>query len=258
MKITAREARLILILAGVAILVASYFLAYSSYMEKNEALESTNSELSAQIASLRAKVAQEQEMVDETRELNAETKEIIDLFPSYLKVENEIMNIVNIEDTTDAEVSNLTITDPLEMEIVLDDSEEGTASDTTDEETQLSEASAGILAAEDIGTGVVADTVGLYYMSTTVTYTASYDGMKDMLNYITENHDRWSIGTFSATFDSSTGELTGSMSYYCYFLFGTYKDYEVPTIDGIEHGTSNIFGTVSGGESSESEESTEE
>ncbi len=246
MKITAKEARLILILAGLAILVASYFLVYSSYMEKNEALESTNSQLSAQITSLRAKVAQEQEMVDETRELNAETKEIIDLFPSYLKVENEIMNIVNIEDTTDAEVSNLTITDPLELEIVLDDSEEtAAAADTTDGEASFSEASAGILTVEDIGTGVVADTVGLYYMSTTVTYTASYDGMKEMLNYITENHDRWSIGTFSATFDSSTGELTGSMSYYCYFLFGTYKDYEVPTIEGIEHGTDNIFGTMS-------------
>jgi hypothetical protein len=78
--------------------------------------------------------------------------------------------------------------------------------------------------------------------------------MKNMLNRIVSVQDKRSISSFSATFDNSTGEITGTLNFESYFIYGQEKDYEPADIPNIKHGTDNIFGSVD----YETEEETDE
>ncbi len=230
MKITKKEVRILLILVGVLALVLSYLYLYQPMTEENEALEKKNSNLSTEITALRAKIAQESEMVEETLAYNEASIEILEEFPSYLKVENEIMDIVSMESKVNVEIPSLSISDPavVTIDVTGNSSSKSALEDTT-----------------DIGNGELATICDLYSVTTTIAYNTTYDGMKEMITDVVSSENTRSVQTFSATFNSATGELTGTLSFDSYFIFGSYKDYLAPTVSDIDHGTENIFGTVS-------------
>jgi hypothetical protein len=195
-------------------------------MEKNTALESENATLSQKVDYLKSLVAKEEEYRSETERMNAEVAQMLVDFPSYLMIENEIMNVVDSEGVSNADIASVTVGDPALIDVAGSTTSESAGDGTT------------------TVTSSAAQQYSLFDMNTSISYTASYEGMKQLINFVAGDKDKHSVSTFTATLDNSTGYITGVMDYDAYFIYGQDKDYVSPDIPSINHGTENIFGST--------------
>lgn len=85
--------------------------------------------------------------------------------------------------------------------------------------------------------------VYVYKSPLTISFRTSYQGYKDMIDYIYSSSIKMSIADVSVSFDSETGNLSGSMVIHQYAMTGTEQQYEEPIFNVPNIGTSNIFGT---------------
>lgn len=83
-----------------------------------------------------------------------------------------------------------------------------------------------------------------YLNPVSITYEASYDGLKSIMDYINKNEERMNIREFSAAYNQETGKLTGNMLINRYSVSGLGKEYEPPVISNVKISTSNIFSSV--------------
>jgi len=252
MSISERDKKILIVFVGILIFALVYYFPIRSYTEDAEKLNTENVGLTAKLAELEAKVARESEIKAETTNYEADTLTLVAKFPSFLQVENEIMDIVGLEKELKVEVPLITVNTPVEMK----------GSDTPEAETTQAppqevateeapeaapeEASATEAPAAD-ETGVApaaANKYKLYDMSTNINYKGGYDSLKKFLDKIAKSTDKKSINSVSLTFDNKTGNLDGNIVYDSYFLAGSDRPYEEIITKTIRHGTKNIFGTV--------------
>lgn len=250
MSISERDKKILIVFVGILIFALVYYFPIRSYTEDAEKLNTENVGLTAKLAELEAKVARESEIKAETTNYEADTLAMVAKFPSFLQVENEIMDIVGLEKELKVEVPLITVNTPVEMK----------ASDTPEAETtEAAEAPQEVAteeAPEEASTteAPVADETGvapaaankykLYDMSTNINYKGGYDSLKKFLDKIAKSTDKKSINSVSLTFDNKTGNLDGNIVYDSYFLAGSDRPYEEIITKTIRHGTKNIFGTV--------------
>ena len=250
MSISERDKKILIVFVGILIFALVYYFPIRSYTEDAEKLNTENVGLTAKLAELEAKVARESEIKAETTNYEADTLAMVAKFPSFLQVENEIMDIVGLEKELKVEVPLITVNTPVEMK----------ASDTPEAETTEAAEAPQEVATEEAPeedstteapvadeTGVapaVANKYKLYDMSTNINYKGGYDSLKKFLDKIAKSTDKKSINSVSLTFDNKTGNLDGNIVYDSYFLVGSDRPYEEIITKTIRHGTKNIFGTV--------------
>ena len=250
MSISERDKKILIVFVGILIFALVYYFPIRSYTEDAEKLNTENVGLTAKLAELEAKVARESEIKAETTNYEADTLAMVAKFPSFLQVENEIMDIVGLEKELKVEVPLITVNTPVEMK----------ASDTPEAETTQAAEAPQEVATEEAPeedstteapvadeTGVapaVANKYKLYDMSTNINYKGGYDSLKKFLDKIAKSTDKKSINSVSLTFDNKTGNLDGNIVYDSYFLAGRDRPYEEIITKTIRHGTKNIFGTV--------------
>lgn len=252
MSISERDKKILIVFVGILIFALVYYFPIRSYTEDAEKLNTENVGLTAKLAELEAKVARESEIKAETTNYEADTLALVAKFPSFLQVENEIMDIVGLEKELKVEVPLITVNTPVEMK----------GSDTPEAETtqappqEVATEEAPEAAPEEASTteAPVADETGvapavankykLYDMSTNINYKGGYDSLKKFLDKIAKSTDKKSINSVSLTFDNKTGNLDGNIVYDSYFLAGSDRPYEEIITKTIRHGTKNIFGTV--------------
>ena len=252
MSISERDKKILIVFVGILIFALVYYFPIRSYTEDAEKLNTENVGLTAKLAELEAKVARESEIKAETTNYEADTLAMVAKFPSFLQVENEIMDIVGLEKELKVEVPLITVNTPVEMK-ASDTPEVAEAAEAPQEvateeapEASPEEASATEAPVAD-ETGVapaVANKYKLYDMSTNINYKGGYDSLKKFLDKIAKSTDKKSINSVSLTFDNKTGNLDGNIVYDSYFLAGSDRPYEEIITKTIRHGTKNIFGTV--------------
>jgi hypothetical protein len=252
MSISERDKKILIVFVGILIFALVYYFPIRSYTEDAEKLNTENVGLTAKLAELEAKVARESEIKAETTNYEADTLALVAKFPSFLQVENEIMDIVGLEKELKVEVPLITVNTPVEMK-ASDTPEVAEAAEAPQEvateeapEASPEEASATEAPVAD-ETGVapaVANKYKLYDMSTNINYKGGYDSLKKFLDKIAKSTDKKSINSVSLTFDNKTGNLDGNIVYDSYFLAGSDRPYEEIITKTIRHGTKNIFGTV--------------
>ena len=253
MSISERDKKILIVFVGILIFALVYYFPIRSYTEDAEKLNTENVGLTAKLAELEAKVARESEIKAETTNYEADTLALVAKFPSFLQVENEIMDIVGLEKELKVEVPLITVNTPVEMkgsdtpevaeaaeapqEVATEEAPEAdsaTDASTTDapvaDETEVAPAAA--------------NKYKLYDMSTNINYKGGYDSLKKFLDKIAKSSDKKSINSVSLTFDNKTGNLDGNIVYDSYFLVGSDRPYEEIITKTIRHGTKNIFGTV--------------
>ena len=76
-------------------------------------------------------------------------------------------------------------------------------------------------------------------------FQTTYQGFKELVDYINSNADNTIIDSVTVSSDSITGNLAGILVLKRFALTGTGKVYKTPVIDDINIGTDNIFGTDS-------------
>ena len=253
MSISERDKKILIVFVGILIFALVYYFPIRSYTEDAEKLNTENVGLTAKLAELEAKVARESEIKAETTNYEADTLAMVAKFPSFLQVENEIMDIVGLEKELKVEVPLITVNTPVEMkasdtpevaeapaapqEVATEEAPEDAS--TTDASTTEAPA-----ADETEVAPAAANKYKLYDMSTNINYKGGYDSLKKFLDKIAKSSDKKSINSVSLTFDNKTGNLDGNIVYDSYFLAGSDRPYEEIITKTIRHGTKNIFGTV--------------
>lgn len=218
MKLTKRDIGLLLGAFGVLIAVAVYSLVYTPYSEKTASLKSELATLKEQEARYQELAANQQFYKDEIERLNQENKALFDGFPADIQPETEIMYVVELEENVDIEVPSVNY---------------GTA-------TSLTGASETTEEGEVVSSGMM----DAYVVPMNLSYSASYQGLKDTITYTSNHQNRMVVDTVSAAYDSTTGQVTGSMTFNMYYVTGTDKVYEEPYVPHVQTGISNIFGTI--------------
>ena len=250
MSISERDKKILIVFVGILIFALVYYFPIRSYTEDAEKLNTENVGLTAKLAELEAKVARESEIKAETTNYEADTLALVAKFPSFLQVENEIMDIVGLEKELKIEVPLITVNTPVEMkdsdtpEAETTEATEAPQGVATEEAPEASDATEAPVADETGVAPAVANKYKLYDMSTNINYKGGYDSLKKFLDKIAKSTDKKSINSVSLTFDNKTGNLDGNIVYDSYFLAGSDRPYEEIITKTIRHGTKNIFGTV--------------
>ena len=252
MSISERDKKILIVFVGILIFALVYYFPIRSYTEDAEKLNTENVGLTAKLAELEAKVARESEIKAETTNYEADTLAMVAKFPSFLQVENEIMDIVGLEKELKVEVPLITVNTPVEMKS--SDAPEAETTEAAPQEVATEEAPEAAPEEASTTEAPVADETGvapavankykLYDMSTNINYKGGYDSLKKFLDKIAKSTDKKSINSVSLTFDNKTGNLDGNIVYDSYFLAGSDRPYEEIITKTIRHGTKNIFGTV--------------
>lgn len=248
MSISERDKKILIVFVGILIFALVYYFPIRSYTEDAEKLNTENVGLTAKLAELEAKVARESEIKAETTNYEADTLALVAKFPSFLQVENEIMDIVGLEKELKVEVPLITVNTPVEMKgsdtpeaETTEAAPQEVATEEAPEEASTTEAP---VADETEVAPAAANKYKLYDMSTNINYKGGYDSLKKFLDKIAKSTDKKSINSVSLTFDNKTGNLDGNIVYDSYFLAGSDRPYEEIITKTIRHGTKNIFGTV--------------
>ena len=248
MSISERDKKILIVFVGILIFALVYYFPIRSYTEDAEKLNTENVGLTAKLAELEAKVARESEIKAETTNYEADTLALVAKFPSFLQVENEIMDIVGLEKELKVEVPLITVNTPVEMkgsDAPEAETTEAPPQEVATEEAPEADSTTEAPVADDTEVApAAANKYKLYDMSTNINYKGGYDSLKKFLDKIAKSTDKKSINSVSLTFDNKTGNLDGNIVYDSYFLVGSDRPYEEIITKTIRHGTKNIFGTV--------------
>lgn len=281
MKISDSDKRLLIIFFAIVILACSYFFIFNKSMSKASELEATNDEDRIKVQQMETMEAALPQVKENIETMKQTQEEIIGKYPSDMKTEKVIETLQEIEEhSSDFHITDITFA--MHMPILGQgsttdassdtegDAASSTTGDTAGDTTGDTESDAGSDVTSDTAGSTTGDTAGDttgsttddstasassvegYYASVGIRYEASYAGLKEMIAYVNQFKDRTTIDQFSASFDDTTGKLTGEMKLNMYYLTNTGKDYVPPVFDFMPKGVNNIFGkTVAGSQSEE-------
>lgn len=215
------EIQLLLIVIGILVAVASWQLVYNNYQEKTEAVEAENETLSARLDQLEMLNAKQNEYIADTERMKEESDAIINRFPPGFRNEDIIMYLYNMELIDDNEVAISTISMAAENEIPY----------------------SGVL---NVDTYTLEDDgIKMFTNTNTLTFTTTYNGLKNVISYIYGISTRKSVASVSVS-ATDDGFLQGSIAMNFYCLTGTEFPYVETNILGVPTGTSNFFGVRNG------------
>ncbi|MBR5596414.1 MAG: hypothetical protein IKW30_03295 [Lachnospiraceae bacterium] len=239
-KITNREKNLFLILLGIVFVAVSYYFGYQTLKEETENLKKQNSALESQIEALENIEASKEQYVADTDEMQKTMVDIIEKFPADMISEDAILYMKNLEQMTGSYVNTVTI--PGKEYVEINAPQEADILKSIDDVT-------GVVAAYGyVNDGSIPDTDNMFLgkVESEVSYSVTYDGLKDIIEDIVEHEARKNIDNVSLVFNENTGNLAGSMTINYFTLSGTGKEYNQPTVTGLAHGIDCIFGELSG------------
>lgn len=238
MKIKKTDINLLIMLLGVLIAVAAYFLVFTAYNDKTAALESDNAVLQEEVDGLQELADHKQEYIDETARMNTEITDTMARFPAGVLPEDVLMYAYTLENTQSVYFESIAIDNASLVTVATDNAATGDAVESTE-------------VTEETGDTVVAsagmqDTVFLYSTPVTYGFKTTYRSIKEIMEGIVMGQDRMNLQDITISFDGSTGCLQGSMATNIYTMEGTGKYYELLDIPGIQLGVDDLFksGTV--------------
>lgn len=246
LKLSDSDKRLLVIFLAIIIVVCSYFFVFTKNMDKASEIEEQNDKDRATVQQMEAMEANLPQVRENIKELKQKEANIIARYPADLKTEKVIEILQSIEDNNNSDFHIKSISFLMGSPMIAPTAD-GTAEGSTDTaaaDTSSTEAASTETAASD-GTEAAAapsNPVSGYYATIGINYEASYTGLKDMIEYVNTYEDRMTISDTSASFDSETGGLSGTMTLNMYYLMNTGKEYIPPEFEGISKGVTNIFG----------------
>lgn len=232
MSISKKEINALIIVLGLGIAIAAWFLVASPNKEKTDALVAENATLKPKAEEYEAANARLDEYELGIAANEAEIGAILEGFPSDVQLEDVIMFWANIDKAypdvlrfKDLEIEEV---DPVAVTAIEDmNGVEPTADgEITDEDA------AKIIAGYK-----------LYELPEGLNFICTYEGLKKIFAYLQSQGNRCSLNQIEVEYDEETGALTGSFWVNQFFLEGTDKDYMPPFIPAVPKGQANVFHT---------------
>lgn len=229
-------------LIAIIVLVLAYMFGVSKNIQKHSELKEQNEILQAEVNELSQKKASIGEVEDEIASIDARMDELCKRFP-YRMTEQTVYAIMqDMMDKTGVECSSISIS-PNNLFFSTGLVPEGELSNNVKDDYLawgLEEPEE-----EESTEEPVLDLANLaaYETAVAIPFSGEYDQVKDMITYINEHENHMSMGPLSASFDSSTGLVSGSVTISMYSLLGNGETYSEPSIPSYEKGVDNIFGS---------------
>lgn len=249
---TKGQRNLLLFLLGVVILfVPIRFVALSNFDDRKE-LVSKKDEQQVYYNSLKAKDVNRDQYIKDTENYKKEYEAILAEFPSEIYQENTIMYLQGIKDEykfrfTDVSMGEeqlfYTLGTGAVGDATLDGAATGTASTDANTTAATTAATTETAAAGTDATAAVAGekNFNCYSASFPVTYSGSYQSVKDVVDYIEKSDFRMTVDSISIAFDEETGDYTGDMSFSEYAVTGGDRTTDQVNVN-VQTGKDNIFG----------------
>ena len=262
MNISMRDKKLLLMFSGVAVFGLGWFFGYRPQMEEAANIEAANKPLEERLSNLLELAGNRDFYISETENAQNKINEYVSKFPSDVKEENGIVLAQNIENSLGMQISNVGIAtkefvasiDGSTEEEIAEQNEtmsEQANSQTREQIDEIegtdSKAAEELQNASDIAAAQAdstSQTPVLYRTQDTLEFTGTYANLKDVVAYLAAQSGRLTIDNMNASYDTSTGYLTGSIVVNMFSMTGTGNTYTEPDAGQVAYGTSNLFGTL--------------
>ena len=258
-----KEKNLITILLGILFLVIAWFIVAAPLRERISVLKEENKTLQEKTQVYQGIYANLNSYESQIVTLEDTKKKIYDEYPIGITREDEVMFWADLENKfpEDISVSTLTMSATEEVSPVISDTQNTDSatdqtsgeSDEIPKETQETEAMTTEdetdTQSNDGSTQAVTNSseIHLYRAPIDFNFVSTYSGLKDMLSYIFSEGTKKSVDAINLSFDSATGNLSGTMTMNLYYMIGIDKQYQPLQIPPIQKGVKDIFHTVNGG-----------
>ena len=262
MNISMRDKKLLLMFSGVAVFGLGWFFGYRPQMKEAANIEAANKPLEERLSNLLELAGNRDFYISETENAQNKINEYVSKFPSDVKEENGIVLAQNIENSLGMQISNVGIAtkefvasiDGSTEEEIAEQNEtmsEQANSQTREQIDEIegtdSKAAEELQNASDIAAAQAdstSQTPVLYRTQDTLEFTGTYANLKDVVAYLAEQTGRLTVDNMNASYDTSTGYLTGSIVVNMFSMTGTGNTYTEPDAGQVAYGTSNLFGTL--------------
>ena len=219
MKISKHDQKLILVLLGLAVFLAAYFGICRNFNDKNADIKAQITQLQAEADALSAYSANQASYQDEINKIGTSISSELADYPSDVRSEDMIMYVTELEKNLDISVGGISIASP---EVVA----KFTVPKTVDGAYQL--------------VPVAAVRTGL-----TINCSMNYAQLKKLIDYVNTKSGKADISDVSVSYDSQSGDLSGSVTIDKYFISTADYTYTPTKIPSVETGTKDPFGTFS-------------
>lgn len=225
---------------GILAAIVVFFFVYRPYVEKTQALESQNIELLGALSKYQ-EIAENEEYYRETiGSYQEDTRTVISEYAYGLIREDQIMYIANLENRfgRDIQVNYFNMGDDMEIPYGAEGTAEAVDAAAADA-ANVTQTSNSFQEPVPVDNGI-----RMFENPIEFGYEASYEGIKDILDYISGVGTKKNITSVNLTFNSTNGMLNGSIHMNQYYLTGTDGAYATTTIPSMQIGVENIFGTI--------------
>ncbi len=204
-SISDSELKLIVVLVVMVCLATAYFFGFNKGMNNAKEIEEECVAIQSEIDSLQVMINNRVNTEKETEAYKTRMKEVIEKYPVDIPEEKALYLLQKIQNETDIEVLSLSYLGS-NMKV-------------------------------NNGNGIAG-----YYDEVAIVLKADYVSYKAFMSYVSSYPDRMNIDNSNISYDTETGDISGSATIRMYYLTGTGKEYEeIPDFE-IENGVSNIFG----------------
>ena len=230
------QKRAVLIIAGLLILICTFFFLYQPNTDKVMEIERETAQYHRQINYLSTLQLKVNDMKQKTPDLQKEMTSYMKKFPSRMTQQKAIYNVYRMMVKTGIRVSAI---NPgveqtfLNAGAVVDTATSNTTENATEGAIEL-----------DPETEVPVHQMVGKVTPYEITVSGTLKQIEKALDWISLNKEHMSTTNISLTYDTSTGKLSGTITVNYFAMNGNGVPYKDPDIQGIMIGSKNIFGTV--------------
>lgn len=217
LKVSERDKKLLIVVMAVLIMALAYFFGYSNLSAQVDELSTKKTSLETTKRDLKEKNNNKQKYINDTDKLSKACTVLIDKYDSTTSQPNTIEFFNKTEDVTGVWVKSLSLSPATVLYKF------------------------GQIASSNInGTSSYSSNLVGYKSSINISYEGDYSQWKNFVKYINTYASKSTIDSLTATYNDSTGVVSGTASISLYAIQGGDRKATEPKFD-VKTGTDNIF-----------------
>ena len=217
LKVSERDKKLLIVVMAVLIMALAYFFGYSNLSAQVDELSTKKTSLVTTKRDLKEKNNNKQKYINDTDKLSKACTVLIDKYDSTTSQPNAIEFFNKTEDVTGVWVKSLSLSPATVLYKF------------------------GQIASSNVnGTSSYTSNLVGYKSSINISYEGDYSQWKNFVKYINTYASKSTIDSLTATYNDSTGVVSGTASISLYAIQGGDRKATEPKFD-VKTGTDNIF-----------------
>lgn len=217
LKVSERDKKLLIVVMAVLIMALAYFFGYSNLSAQVDELSTKKTSLETTRRDLKEKNDNKQKYINDTDKLSKACTVLIDKYDSTTSQPNAIEFFNKTEDVTGVWVKSLSLSPATVLYKF------------------------GQIASSNVnGTSSYSSNLVGYKSSINISYEGDYSQWKDFVKYINTYASKSTIDSLTATYNDSTGVVSGTASISLYAIQGGDRKATEPKFN-VKTGTDNIF-----------------